>query len=286
LALVKVADIYQRARKGGYGVGGFCINDPGMALAILKAAEETQSPVVTVIAEGSIRSNGEGYLEAVVKHGASKINVPVAIMLDHGLTLEICLKCIMNGHSSVMYDGSHHPFEENIQLTRQVCDLAHMLGVTVEGELGTIPRLWVESGEWAEAPVLVDPDIVPRFVNETGLDALAIALGNASGLPEESPELDFDRLKKVADLTDAHIIIHGGSGTPEDQVRKAVSLGTTAFRFASENYVAYLNAVDEARKEFPPNYVDTKVFYEKGREAAKNQIAKRMVQMGCAGKAW
>jgi fructose-bisphosphate aldolase class II len=192
----------------------------------------------------------------------------------------------MNGHSSVMYDGSHHPFEENIKLTRQVCELAHMLGVTVEGELGTIPRRWVESGEWAGEPILVDPDIVPRFVNETGLDALAIALGNASGLPEMPPQLDFERLKKVAGITDAYIIIHGGSGTPEDDVRQAVSLGVTAFRFASENYVAYLNAVDYARKQFPPNYPDTKVFYEHGREAAKKQISERMNQLGCVGKAW
>ena len=286
MALAKVADIYKRAREGGYGVGGFCINDPGMAIAILRAAEETHSPVVTVIAQGSIRSVGEGYLEAIVKHGASQVDVPVAIMLDHGTDLEICLQCIMNGHSSVMYDGSHHPFEENIKLTRQVCELAHMLGVTVEGELGTIPRLWVESGEWAGEPILVDPDIVPRFVNETGLDALAIALGNASGLPEMPPQLDFERLKKVAGITDAYIIIHGGSGTPEDDVRHAVSLGVTAFRFASENYVAYLNAVDYARKQFPPNYPDTKVFYEHGREAAKKQISERMNQLGCVGKAW
>jgi fructose-bisphosphate aldolase class II len=286
LALVKVADIYHRARESGYGVGGFCINDPGMAIAILQAAEETHSPVVTVIAQGSIRSVGTGYLEAMVKHGASQVDIPVAIMLDHGTDLAICLQCIMNGHSSVMFDGSHHPFEENMRLTRQVCELAHLLDVTVEGELGTIPHLWETSGEWAGEPVLVDPEIVPRFVKETGLDALAIALGNASGIPKEPPKLDFERLKKVTVSTDAYLVIHGGSGTPKEDVRRAIALGATAFRFASENYVAYLNAVEAARAQFPPGYPDTKVFYGLARDAAKKLISERMEHLGCAGKAW
>jgi len=286
MALVRVEQIYQRARKESYGVAGFCVDGLGTALAILDAAEEAHAPVVAVIWQENIRSVGPGYLEAIIKHGANKVNVPVAIMLDHGTNLAMCLESIVYGHSAVMIDASHHPFEENIRLTREVCELAHLVNVTVEGELGAIRRTFEKTGEYAEETTLTDPSLVPTFVERTGVDALAVSIGTESGILKEAPELDFERLRKIADSTDVHLVIHGGSGTPGDDVRRAIECGVTAFRFASEIWVAYLDAMRAAQAGLPEDYPDTRYVFVPAREAARNQVLKRIEHLGCAGKAW
>jgi ketose-bisphosphate aldolase len=286
MPLVTVDQIYERARKEGYGVAGFCVEGLGTALAILDAAEEARAPVVAVIWQENIRSVGPGYLEAIVKHGASQVSVPVAIMLDHGTDLAICLESIVHGHSAVMIDASHHPFEENIRLTREVCQLAHLVNVTVEGELGAIRRTFEKTGEYAEETTLTDPSLVATFVEQTGVDALAVSIGTESGILDEVPELDFERLRKIADSSHVHLVIHGGSGTPAGDVRRAIECGATAFRFASEIWVAYLDAVKAVQATLPKNYPDTRLVFGPAREAAKNLVLKRIEQLGCAGKAW
>jgi len=286
MALVRVAEIYQRAREEGYGVAGFCVDSLGMALAILEAAKEAHAPVVAVIWQESIRAVGPGYLEAIIKHGASQVGVPVAIMLDHGTDLAICLESMLYGHSAVMIDASHYSFEENIRLTREVCELAHLMKVSVEGELGTIRRSFETTGEFTEETKLTDPSLVPVFVEQTGVDALAVSIGTESGIPSEVPKLDFERLKKIASSTDAHLIIHGGSGTHGEDVRRAIECGVTAFRFASEMWVAYLDALEAARAKLPHDYPDTRHIFGPAHEAAKRLILERMEHLGCVGKAW
>lgn len=286
MALVRVEQIYQRAREEGYGVAGFCVEGLGTALAILDAAEEAHAPVVAVIWQENIKSAGPGYLEAIVKHGASQVNVPVAIMLDHGTDLAMCLESIVHGHSAVMIDASHHTFEENVRLTREVCELAHLVNVTVEGELGAIRRTFEKTGEYAGETTLTDPSLVPAFVEQTGVDALAVSIGSESGILSETPELDFERLRKIADSSDVHLVIHGGSGTPAGDVRRAIECGVTAFRFASEIWVAYLDAMKAAQADLPEDYPDTRYVYGPAREAAKRLVLERIEHLGCAGKAW
>jgi fructose-bisphosphate aldolase, class II len=286
MSLVTVAEIYERARKGGYGVAGFCVEGLGTALAILDAAEEAQAPVVAVIWQENIRSVGPGYLEAIVKHGASRVKVPVAIMLDHGTDLGICLESIVHGHSAVMIDASHYSFEENIRRTCEVCDLAHLLNVTVEGELGAIRRTFEKTGEFAVDTTLTDPSLVPIFVERTGVDALAVSIGTESGILDRPPELDFERLSRIRAKSDVHLVIHGGSGTPPDDVRRVIACGATAFRFASEMWLAYLEAIKKAQASLPPNFPDTRNVFGPARAAAKDMVLARIEQLGCAGKAW
>jgi ketose-bisphosphate aldolase len=286
MALVKVAEIYEKARQGGYGVAGFCVDGLGSALAILDAAEEAQAPVVAVIWQETIRSVGPGYLEAIIKHGAAQVGVPVGIMLDHGTDLTICLESIVQGHSMVMIDASHYEFEENIRRTRAVCDLAHRLGATVEGELGAIRRTFEKTGEFSEATTLTDPESVPVFVERTGVDALAVSIGTESGLLAETPQLDFERLRRIAASSDVHLVIHGGSGTPAADVCRMVDSGVTAFRFASEIWRAYLNAMREAQAKLPEDSPDTRHVFGPARQAAREMVLTRMEQLGCVGKAW
>jgi fructose/tagatose bisphosphate aldolase len=185
-----------------------------------------------------------------------------------------------------MIDASHHSFEENIRLTREVCDLAHLVNITVEGELGAIRRTFEKSGEYAEETTLTDPSLVPLFVERTGVDALAISIGNESGIPSKPPELDFKCLAKIASRTDVHIVIHGGSGTPARDVRRAIACGATAFRFASEIWVAYLEAMKAAQAGLPKDYPDTRYIFGPARDAAKKVVLERIEHLGCAGKAW
>jgi fructose-bisphosphate aldolase class II len=286
MALARVAEIYERACKGGYGVAGFCVDGLGTALAILDAASEARAPVVVVLWQEMIRAVGSGYLEAIIKHGASQVNVPVAIMLDHGTDLAMCLESMVHGHSAVMIDASHHSFEENIRLTREVCDLAHLVDIAVEGELGAIRRTFEKTGEYAEETTLTDPSLVPIFVERTGVDALAVSIGNESGIPSKAPELDFERLSKIASSTNVHLVIHGGSGTPGDDVRRAIACGATAFRFASEIWVTYLKAMKTAQAGLPKDYPDTRYVLGPARKAAKKIVLERIEQLGCMGKAW
>ncbi|MFC1956997.1 class II fructose-bisphosphate aldolase [Chloroflexota bacterium] len=286
MALFKVAEIYNRAREEGYGVAGFCVDGLGTALATIEAAEKARAPVVVVIWQETIRAVGPGYLENIIKQGANGVKVPVAFMLDHATSLSACLGSIICGHSAVMIDASHFPFEENIKLTRQVCEIAHTVDVTVEGELGTIRRSFEKSGEFADETKLTDPSLVPSFVEQTGVDALAVSIGTESGIPSEIPKLDFGRLEKIARSTNAHLVIHGGSGTPHEDIRRAVGCGVTAFRFASELWVAYLDALEAARANLPRGYPDTRYVFGPARKAVENLILERMEHLGCVGRAW
>jgi ketose-bisphosphate aldolase len=286
MALVKVAEIYRKARQGGYGVGGFCAENLEMIQAILTAAEETRSPVVVVLWEEDIKAVGPGYLEAIVRFGANQVSVPVAMMLDHGTSLQSCMTSMVNGHSCIMMDASHEDFAVNVRRTREVAKVAHTIDVMVEGELGTVRRSFETSGPYSDEMVMTDPDMVPKFVRESGADAVAVSIGTESGITKYPPVLDYDRLAAIASRTDAHLILHGGSGTAEDDVRRAVECGVTAFRFASEIRVAYLDALVEAKNNLPPDYPDTRMILQPARQAATQLIKLRMQHLGCVGKAW
>jgi len=286
MALVRVAEIYKKARQGNYGVSGFCAENLDMVLAILEAAEEVMAPVVVVLWEADIKSVGSGYLETIVKYGAEKVKIPVGIMLDHGSDLASCLQAMLNGHSGVMFDASHHDLESNISQTREVCRLGHLLNILVEGELGTVRRSFETTGPYSEETIFTDPLQVSMFVNETGVDAVAISIGTESGIPKEPPVLDFDRLRTISNNTDAFLVIHGGSGILAPDLRKAIECGATSFRFASEMRVAYLTALIEAKKNLPDDFPDTRSIYGPARQVVKKLIMERMKQLGCDGKAW
>ncbi len=286
MTLASVGDIYSRAREGGYGVAGFCAENLDIILAILAAATEARAPVVVTLWEEDIRSVGLGYLETIVRHGAGQIDIPVGIMLDHGTDLGSCLRSMVNGHTAVMIDASHRPLEQNVTLTRQVCDTAHLLGVLVEGELGTVRRTFDEAvGPFAETTELTDPALVADFVARTGVDALAVSIGTESGIPARPPRLDYARLDRIASQTTAYLAVHGGSGTRREDIRKAIDHGVTAFRFASEFRLAYLDALEAARSSFPPQYPDTRRIFEPAREAVKAAVLARIDDLGCGGKA-
>ena len=214
MSLVNMSIMLQKAKDGKYAVGQFNINNLEWTKAILQAAQEQQSPVILGVSEGAARYMG-GYkvVVAMVKALMEEmaITVPVAIHLDHGTSFDSCKKAIDAGFTSVMYDGSHDPIEENIRVTKQVVEYAHARGVSVEAEVGT--------GGGEEDGIIggikyADLDECVRLVNETNIDALAPALGSVHGPYKGEPKLGFDEMLAIKEATGRPLVLHGGTGIP------------------------------------------------------------------------
>ena len=280
-----VREIYAKSRFGNYAVGGFDAEHLYMVKAIVEAAEETRSPTIIFLWEKDIESAGFGHLENMVLFEAKRASVPISLMLDHGTSVEFCTQCIQNGHSGVMIDASHQPLEENIARTKQVVECAKESDVFVEGEIGTVSRTFENIGAFSEPPKYTDPQEAAVYAKGSGVDAIAISIGSASGLYKETPQLDLERLKQIRDLTDAYLILHGGSGIPADQIRSAIQGGISGIRFATEMRLAFFDAMESKRMELGHDHPDSRLILRAGADAAKAMIIRRMEQMGCAGKA-
>jgi ketose-bisphosphate aldolase len=270
---------------GGYAVGGFDAEHIDMIKAIIEAAEECHSPVIVFLWEADIEVSGKGYLESIVKQAASDASVPVAIHLDHGTSLKSCLNAIMSGHTGVMIDYAHLGFDENVAKSKRVVEICHLLDAWVEAELGTIPRTFESTGRYAEEKKLTDPKQAVRFVELTGIDALAVSIGEESGLYTSETGLDIERLREISNMTNAYLIMHGGSGTPPDQVEQVVENGIVGIRFATEIRIAFFDTMEKVREKLGHDFPDTRKMQQPAREAVKLIVKERMRQMGSIGQA-
>lgn len=284
MGLVPMADILEKANKEYYAVGGFNINNMEFLQGIIWAAEETDSPLILQASEGAIKYIGMDYVINMVKAAVKNTHIPVALHLDHGSSFDVIMRCIREGFSSVMFDGSKYPFQENIELTKEVVKAAHSVGVTVEAELGKIGG--------AEDDVVVEdrdakftnPDEAEEFVEKTGVDALAIAIGTAHGVYKGKPELDFDRLEKINSKLNMPLVLHGASGVPQEDVRKAVTMGinkvnvNTAFQQAFTAKIRELFANDS-------ELYDPRKYCGPGRDAIKAKVKQKIDILGSKNKA-
>ena len=239
--LVTMNDMMADAEKRGYAVGAFNVNDLAGIQAVVQAAEEERSPVI--IQMYSIGLLGVHYVVAMAEVAAQSVTVPVALHLDHGRDLETVETCVRSGFSSIMIDGSKLPLAENIEITRKAVDMAHAAGMSAEAELGKIGSGSQELSEDDRKNSLTDPQEAVEFVEKTGVDALAVAIGSAHGLYKFKPDLDFDLLKELRSLVDARLVLHGGSDLPRDQIRRAVELGITKVNVATDLSGAYTIAL-------------------------------------------
>ncbi|MFP4662054.1 MAG: class II fructose-1,6-bisphosphate aldolase, partial [Halanaerobiales bacterium] len=277
--LVPMADILNKANEEGYAVGGFNINNMEFLQGIIWAAEEMKSPLILQTSEGAIRYIGMDYVISMVEAATKNTTVPVALHLDHGSTFESIMKCIRSGYSSVMIDGSHYPFEENIELTKKVVEAAHAVGVTVEAELGKLGGVEDDVSVDEKDATFTDPDEAEEFVERTGVDALAIAIGTAHGVYSGDPELDFDRLDTIKKKIKIPVVLHGASGVPEDDVKKSVSLGVNKVNVNTDFQQAYN---DKIRSIFAndPDVYDPRKFCGPGRDAIKAKVIEKIKFLG------
>lgn len=287
MPLVSMKEMLNTAKKNGYAVGQFNLNNLEYAQAILEAAEEEKSPVILGVSEGAGRyMGGFSVVVAIVKAimNENKTSVPVAIHLDHGSSFDACAQAIHAGFPSVMIDGSHLPLEENIALTKKVVELAHIHNVSVEAELGRI------GGE--EDDLVVDnadamyaiPEECERLINETNVDCFAPALGSVHGPYKGEPNLGFGRMEEVMNLTNVPLVLHGGTGIPKNDIQRAISLGTAKINVNTENQIVQAKKVREVLADNPEMY-DPRKYMGPGRDAIKQAVAGKMREFGSSQKA-
>jgi fructose-bisphosphate aldolase class II len=238
------------ANKHSFAVPAFNISDWAMSMGIFDISEEKHAPLIIGIHPDELSHTGADLIPAI-RHRAQRSSVPVAIHLDHGTTYEHILLAIQSGFTSVMFDGSMLPFEENIALTKRAVEAAHAVGVSVEGELGTIGKTDSEAEDGAANIVYTDPDDAVRFVRETGVDSLAVAIGTCHGIYPSwmKPEIKLDLLREIKAKVGVPLVLHGGSGNPDPEIAESVKLGINKINISSDIKVAYHQAMREVLKD-------------------------------------
>ena len=307
MPLMGPREMFAAAYAGRYAVGAFNVNNMEIVQGIMRAAAEEKSPVILQVSAGARKYAGQTYIMKLVE--AALIEdpaVPVVVQLDHGPSFEMCKACIDGGFTSVMIDGSHLPYEENIALTRQVVDYAHPRGVWVEAELGKLAG--VEEHVSSAEHVYTDPDQAVDFVQRTGCDSLAVAIGTSHGAYKFKGEakLDFPRLEAIsAKLPGYPLVLHGASsvpqefvelcnkyggqvggarGVPEDMLRKAASMGVCKINVDTDIRLALTASIRQFLAEHPEQF-DPRSYLAPAREAVKNMVAHKIRNvMGSSGK--
>lgn len=269
MSLSDMKSLLIAAREKGYAIGAFTVWDMESVQAVVAAAESLHLPVIAQVGPYEADFAGIDLLAEIVKHIALRASVPVALHLDHGESFERVMQAIHSGFTSVMIDASHLPFEDNVALTRQVVKCAHAAGVSAEGEIGMVGG-GIHSVENCEGGLLMtDPEEAARFATETGVDALAVAIGNAHGFYKGTPNLDFDRLSQIAERVSVPIVLHGGTGIPHDSIREAIKRGIAKINVCTEFVAAFGKAFQDvqARPDFAYNV--PKLFAEPRRRATE-----------------
>ncbi|MCB7320236.1 class II fructose-1,6-bisphosphate aldolase [Lacrimispora sp. 210928-DFI.3.58] len=286
--LVSAKEMLEKAREGKYAVGQFNINNLEWTKSVLLTAEELKSPVILGVSEGAGKyMTGFKTVAAMVKAMMEELNitVPVALHLDHG-TYEGCYKCIKAGFSSIMFDGSHYPIEENIEKTKELVKVAHAMGLSLEAEVGSIGG---EEDGVVGLGECADPAEC-KSIADLGIDFLAAGIGNIHGkYPENWPGLRFDVLEQIkAAVGDMPLVLHGGTGIPEDMIKKAISLGVAKINVNTECQLSFAAATREyveAGKDQKGKGYDPRKLLAPGAEAIKATVKEKMELFGSVGKA-
>jgi len=282
MPLVTSEKMLRDARKGGYAVGAFNVENMEMVKAVIAAAEELNAPVMLQTTPSTVKYASLDMYSAMVAVEAKTAKVPVCLHLDHGSSFDLAVQAIKAGYTSVMIDGSGLPFEENIAVTRRVVDVAKACGLPVEAELGKIGGK--EDSLEAEADNNTDPMEAREFVERTGVSCLAIAIGTAHGFYVGTPVLDKERVSEIAAVVDVPLVLHGASGLTDEDVRECVQRGICKVNFATELRAAYTAAGKKLMDEKPETY-DPKKLGVVGMAAVKNLVKERMKVCGCDNKA-
>ena len=312
MPLVTSTEMFKKAYEGGYAIGAFNVNNMEIVQGITEAAGELNAPLILQVSAGARKYANHTYLMKLVEAALiENPNIPVCLHLDHGADFDICKSCIDGGFTSVMIDGSSHPFEENIELSRRVVDYAHEHGVVVEGELGTLAGVEDDVKVSAEDSSYTHPDEVEEFVTRTGVDSLAIAIGTSHGAykfkPGTKPQLRFDILEEVAKrLPGFPIVLHGASsvsqdyvkiiqehggnlkdaiGIPEEMLRQAASMAVCKINIDSDLRLAMTAGIRQVLFEDPSKF-DPREYLKVGRQNVKDVVAHKIrYVLGCEGKA-
>ena len=281
MSLVNMAPLLKDARSGGYAVGSFSVANMEMVLGVLKAVEETKSPAIIQIAEVRLNYSPLELIGPLMVAAAKNSPMPVAVHFDHGKTAEKINQALEIGFTSVMFDGSHLPFEENSRITAEIKKTAAAYGADCEGEIGCVGGS--EDGSEDIAINCTSPAQALEFYNKTGVDALAVAIGNAHGNYKQAPKLRFDILEQTAGLVPVPLVLHGGTGILPDDFRRCIKLGINKINIATATF----DSVEQSAREAYANQA-VKGYYDLQTaevEGAYRNALKHIEIFGCAGKA-
>lgn len=288
MSLVTTKEMLKKAQKGRYAVGAFNANNMEIIQAIIETAEEEKAPAILQASQGAIEYAGLDNIVAMVKVMAEKVTVPIALHLDHGTDYYQNIKCLRAGFTSLMFDGSKLPFEENVKITKKVVEMAHTCDIPVEAELGQIGKMG-DSDEPGVAlekvkETMADPYEAAKFVELTKIDFLAAAVGTIHGCRTPFAKLDIPRIEKIRELTDVPLVLHGASGVNDEEVRKGISAGICKINIDTRIRMIFTKKIREIIK-MNPQEIDPRKLLGPAREAAKEVIRERMRVFGCSGKA-
>ncbi len=311
MPLVGTKEMFAKAYEGGYAIGAFNVNNMEIIQGITEAAAEENAPLILQVSAGARKYAKPIYLKKLVEAAVYDTGLPIALHLDHGADFETCRDCIDSGFTSVMIDGSKYSFEDNIALTRQVVEYAHAHNICVEGELGTLAGIEDDVNVSAENSSYTRPDQVQEFVERTGVDSLAIAIGTSHGAykfkPGHKPELRFDILKEVEErLPGFPIVLHGSSsvpqewvkvvnkyggqmpdaiGIPEELLREAAKMAVCKINIDSDLRIVCTGSVRQHLAEYPDHF-DPRQYLKPARENIKELVRHKIIDvLGCNGKA-
>jgi tagatose 1,6-diphosphate aldolase GatY/KbaY len=284
MPIVSSTSMLQAARSGGYGVGAFNVHTLEMLQAVVEAAEETQSPLILQSTVGTVNHLGADYLVAAATTAANRSRVPIALHLDHCTDFATIVRCIRAGYTSVMIDASMHSFEENVTRTKRIVEIAHAAGVNVEAELGKVGGVEDEIIVAEHEALLADPLECAQFIQLTGVPTLAPAIGTAHGIYKGDPNIDFARIQRVAELVSVPLVLHGGSGIPEEQVKRCIALGMAKMNIATEIRIVFSDAIKRVFNQNPEEN-DPRKYMVPAKIAVKEAAIEKMRMLGCFGKA-
>lgn len=311
MPLVTTKDMFRNAYEGGYAIGAFNVNNMEIIQGITEAGKELNAPLILQVSSGARKYANHTYLVKLVEAAIQETDLPIALHLDHGDTFELCKSCIDGGFSSVMIDGSHHSYEDNVILTRKVVEYAHANNVVVEAELGRLAGIEDAVNVSAEDASYTDPAQVQDFVERTGCDSLAIAIDTSHGAykfkPGQNPQLRFDILEQIEKrLPGFPIVLHGASsvipeyvkmindnggampdaiGIPESMLRQAASMAVCKINIDSDIRLAMTAVIRKYFNENPSHF-DPRQYLGPARAAVKAMVARKITEvLGCNGKA-
>ncbi|TQI77816.1 tagatose-bisphosphate aldolase catalytic subunit [Serratia fonticola] len=281
--IISTKNMLRKAQQQGYAVPAFNIHNLETMQVVAETAAEMRSPVILAGTPGTYLYAGTANVVAIVKQLATEYQMPLAVHLDHHETLQDIENKVNAGIRSVMIDGSHLPFDENITLVRQVTEYCHRYDVSVEAELGRLGG--VEDGISVDAKDAryTSPEQAEEFVDCTGIDSLAVAIGTAHGLYQGTPELDFTRLEQIRDRVSIPLVLHGASGLPDHDIQHAIRLGVCKVNVATELKIAFSDALKQHLAQHPQAN-DPRHYMQPAKQAMK-QVVKKVIQVcGCEGK--
>ena len=281
MPLVSSLELIRKAREQKKAIPAFNIHNLETIQAVVEGAVELKSPVIIATTPGTLKHAGIANIAAIVKSLAEKNNIPIALHMDHCPSYDTIVSCIQSGYTSVMIDGAHHDYDANVALVKSVVHMAHAVGVQVEGEIGKIggveDDLFVNEADAA----FTIPEEAKRFAEDTGIDTIAVAIGTAHGMYKGEPKLDFERIKKINDLVDIPLVLHGASGVPDASVRRAIELGMAKVNIATELKNPMVAAIRASLSN--PSENDPRHYMGAARDAVKEVVKKKIRLCGTEG---